>query len=37
MKKFLLERNKLIKFTAENKQKRERSEASKRLILAMLY
>lgn len=26
MKKFLLERNKLIKFTAENKQKRERSE-----------
>ena len=26
MKKFLLVRNKLIKFTAENKQKRERSE-----------
>ena len=26
MKKFLLERNKLIKFTAENKQKRERGE-----------
>lgn len=26
MKNFLLERNKLIKFTAENKQKRERSE-----------
>ncbi|MEC3875590.1 SRPBCC family protein [Chryseobacterium salviniae] len=26
MEKFLLERNKLIKFTAENKQKRERSE-----------